>query len=337
MINIAVCLLFAILCAFEQIAHAQQTPLNLLEKAKAEPRLVVYGDTNLRDLQMLTDGFRAKYSFIKQVEALSLPIDRLFAKLSTEFQAGVYNPDVITMSAGQTVQAKQAGWLAKYLSSEAQFYGKGFKDADGFWYSNYMNTNVIAFNTRMTASETAPKNYQDLLHPRWKGKLGINNAHYRWLINMLEIMGEKEGLAYMRQLARQDLHPGNSQTLLIQLLAAGEISAVVNVNGHAVEQFRVKGAPVDWVGVNPVIVSVHPIAVSAKASSPSSARLFVDFALSKDGQRLVSDMQRIPTRLDVPPKMERLAKGLTLRPSDPVFEVNNLQRGEKLFREIFKL
>jgi iron(III) transport system substrate-binding protein len=141
----------------------------------------------------------------------------------------------------------------------------------------------------------------------------------------------------MRQLARQELHPGTSQTLLVQLLAAGEISVVVNVNGHSVQQFRVKGAPVDWVAVNPVIVSAHPIVVSARAKSPNSARLFFDFVLSKEGQSLVSDMQRIPTRLDVPPKLERLTKGLTLRPSDPVFEVNNLQRGEKLFGEIFKL
>jgi iron(III) transport system substrate-binding protein len=154
---------------------------------------------------------------------------------------------------------------------------------------------------------------------------------------MLEIMGDKSGIDFMRQLARQELHPGNSQTLLIQLLAAGEISAVVNVNGHAVEQFRVKGAPVDWVAVNPVIVGVHPIAVSAKASSPNSARLFLDFVLSREGQKIISDMQRIPTRLDVPPKLERLTKGLTLRPSDPVFEVNNLQRGERLFREVFKM
>lgn len=329
-------LVLVIFYGLVQLANAQQPQPSLLERAKAEPRMVVYGDTNLRDLKTLTDAFQAKFSFIKQVEVLSLPIERLFAKLSTEFKAGVYNPDVITMSAGQSVQAKQAGWLAKYLSPEAEFYGKGFRDADGFWYGNYMNTNVIAFNTRLTARETAPKNYQDLLHPRWKGKLGINNAHYRWLINMLEIMGENSGLDFMRQLARQELHPGNSQTLLIQLLAAGEVSGVVNVNGHAVEQFRGRGAPVDWVAVNPVIVGVHPIAVSAKASSPNSARLFLDFVLSKDGQKLISDMQRIPTRLDVPPKVERLTKGLTLHPSDPLFELNNLQRGKKLFHEIFK-
>jgi iron(III) transport system substrate-binding protein len=121
----------------------------------------------------------------------------------------------------------------------------------------------------------------------------------------------------------------------VQLLAAGEVSLVVNVNGHSVEQFRAKGAPVDWVAVNPVIVSVHPVAVSANAKNPNAARLFVDFVLSKEGQTLISGLQRIPSRLDVPPKFDRLTKGLILRPSDPVFEVNNLQRGEKQFREIF--
>jgi len=315
-------------------AAAQQGSLE--EKAKQEGQLVVYGDTNLRDLQILAKAFQAKYGFMKDVKILSLPIERLFAKITTEFQAGTYNPDVITMSAGQTVSAKQGGWLAKYVSPEAKFYGKGFKDPDGFWTSNYMNTNVIALNTRQVRAEIYPKRYQDLLHERWKGKMGINNAHYRWFINMLELMGEKEGIAFMRALARQELHPAGSQSLLVQLLAAGEVSAVVNVNGHAVEQIRVKDAPVDWVAVNPVIVGVHPIAVSARAKNPNSARLFVDFVLSQEGQIVIRDLQRIPSRTGVLPKLERLTKGLELRPSDPVFEVNNLQRGEKQFREIFK-
>ena len=129
-------LLFLLVLALAKIAVAEQPAASLHDKSKIEPKLVIYGDTNLRDLQTLATAFRAKYSAIKQVETLSLSIDRLYAKISTEVRAGVYNPDVITMSAGQTVQAKQAGWLAKYVSPEAQVYGKGFKDADGFWYSN---------------------------------------------------------------------------------------------------------------------------------------------------------------------------------------------------------
>jgi hypothetical protein len=118
-------------------AWAQQPLSSLQERATAERRLVVYGDTNLRDLQLLANAFQEKYSFIKYVELLSLPVDRLFSKITTEFKAGAYNPDVITMSAGQTEVAKQRGWLAKYISPESKFYEKGFKDADGFWTSNY--------------------------------------------------------------------------------------------------------------------------------------------------------------------------------------------------------
>jgi hypothetical protein len=71
-------------------AAAQQGSLE--EKAKQEGQLVVYGDTNLRDLQILAKAFQAKYGFMKDVKILSLPIERLFAKITTEFQAGTYNP-----------------------------------------------------------------------------------------------------------------------------------------------------------------------------------------------------------------------------------------------------
>ncbi len=82
-------------------ARAQQPVSPLQERAAAERRLAAYGDTNLRDLQLLANAFQEKYNFIKDVELLSLPVDRLCSKITTEFKAGAYNEAVVKRPTGR--------------------------------------------------------------------------------------------------------------------------------------------------------------------------------------------------------------------------------------------
>jgi len=65
-------------------------------------------------------------------------------------------------------------------------------------------------------------------------------------------------------------------------------------------------APLDWVAVEPVLVLPLPVLLSKNARHPNAARLFIDFALSKNGQEMLRDKGRIPARSDViinPPEL----------------------------------
>ncbi len=96
-------------------------------------------------------------------------------------------------------------------------------------------------------------------------------------------------------------------TLIATLLIAGERPIGVASNADMIEQLKTKGAPLDWVGAEPVIYRIHPIAVAQNAQHPNAARLFIDFSLSREGQTLVNNSFRVPDRPDVKPFSANLA------------------------------
>ncbi len=108
-------------------------------------------------------------------------------------------------------------------------------------------------------------------------------------------MGEEKGLAYMKRLGAQEFRLYAGLTILTNLLAAGEFPLVLNTYLHNAEDAKRKGAPVDWVAQDPVFTKFQPIGIGAKAPHPNAAKLFVDFILSEDGQRIIASFGRVPT------------------------------------------
>jgi len=100
-----------------------------------------------------------------------------------------------------------------------------------------------------------------------------------------------------------------------------------------VEKMREKGAPVEWVAIDPIVSNIHPIAVCARAPHPNAARLFVDFVLSREGAEMISSFYRISSRVDVIPTVPRLTKGLKIVPWDASI-VDDYAKYQKMYREI---
>ena len=73
------------------------------------------------------------------------------------------------------------GVLAPYDSPERKAYGAKFKDAKNFWTSMTSNYFVLGYHLRFVPRGDAPKDWPDLLQPKWKGKLGMDPEEYDWL------------------------------------------------------------------------------------------------------------------------------------------------------------
>ena len=84
--------------------------------------------------------------------------------------------------------------------------------------------------------------------------------------------------------------------------------------GSTIERFKAQGAPIDWVALEPVIVSLNPLALAVNAPHPASARLLIDFLLSKEGQEVGRTVAKLPARADVEAPYPRLTRGLKLYP-----------------------
>jgi iron(III) transport system substrate-binding protein len=288
---------------------------SVVEGSKAEGKLVVYSSMSSSDTEILVRRFQSKYPFIKPT-FLRLNSGRLMTKILQEAQAGTFLADVYQTGSIEVYMFQKRGLVTAYSSPEGKFYTDSFRDPEGFYTCFYFTPKVLAYNTKLVPRENAPKGYADLLRPYWSGKLGMpgGNAGVRWLIGMMKRMGDGKGEELMKKLAGQQvrLHPGITEAT--SLLAAGEHHGLVFTNADNVEELKRKGAPVEWIADEPVTTTQTVLAISSRAPNPTSAKLYIDFVLSKEGQEIIRSFNRIPARQDVSSDPPRLKEGLTFFP-----------------------
>jgi iron(III) transport system substrate-binding protein len=305
---------------------------NFIDGAKREGKVVVYTSMTAEQAQKLNDAFKAKYPFI-QPSMFRAVGERLLTKIMAEAQAGKYDFDVVQSAETQAYFLKRKNLLAKYVSPEVKNIQKPFFDPDGYWAAVYMMPNVIGYNTRLVKRNEVPKSDDDLLNPKWKGRIGMDHSKPEWFSWKLKRMGEEKGLAYMKKLGGQEFKLYAGLTILTSLLAAGEFPLVLNTYLHNVEDAKRKSAPVDWVVQDPVFTKFQPIGVGSKTAHPNAARLFVDFMLGEEGQKIIASFGRVPTRRGVPTTAQGIDKLNYV--IDDIGAGEDFNKYSVLFRNIF--
>ncbi len=307
----------------------------VLEAAKKEGRLVLYTGMDTEEANLYTKEFSKKYPFIK-TEIFRSSGEKVQTRFLIEHRANVHSADIFQTSIVQVYQLKNSGLLAKYVSEEASPYPDGFKDPQGHWTAFYQIPYVIGYNTRMVVAKDAPASYEDLLQPKWKGQIALETEEYQWFYHLMQIMGRDKGLEFMKKFAGQNLQMRKGHTLLAQLVAAGEVALATVVYSNRVERLKASGAPIDWVRFKgPTITALNAISIPEKAPHLNAAKLFVDFALSKEGQTLLRGLRRIPARPEVLPDPPSLTRGLNLYPARPEGMIESYNETVARFDEIF--
>jgi iron(III) transport system substrate-binding protein len=305
-----------------------------LEAAKREGKLAWYTSTNITESKPLLDEFEKQYPFIKG-EIIRASGEKTLNRIVTEGRAGRWDFDVVTISEVDALM--EAKLLGTYKSPESKNYISEFKDPNGHWTAVYVNYTTIGYNPKMVPEKDAPKQWEDLLSPKWKGKVSIDQEQYPWFATLHKAWGRERAQKFMKTIAKQDIQWRKGHTLITQLMAAGEFPVAI-IYAHRTEEMKQKGAPVEWVNtVNPLVVTLNSAGISPKAPHPNAAKLFIDFMLSKPAQQRLRALRRIPARSDVEPispRMEQSKLKLHTTPSEtgPQFKQTISE-----FREIFGL
>lgn len=303
-----------------------------IEAAKKEGKLLWYTSTNVTESKPLLDDFEKQYPFIKG-EIFRASGEKTLNRIFTESRAGRWDFDVVTISEVDALM--DAKLLASYKSPEAKNFIADFKDPNGYWNAIYVNYMTIGYNSKLVAEKDAPKQWEDLLDAKWKGKISIDQEEYTWYATLTKSWGKEKTQKYMRALAKQEIQWRKGHTLITQLMAAGEFPVSI-VYAHRAEGFRLRGAPVEWgSSVNPIVVTLNSTGLSSKPPHPNTARLFIDFVLSKPAQQRLRTLSRIPARADVEPfspRMEQSKLKLKVAPAETGAEFKETIRE---FREIF--
>lgn len=232
-------------------------------------------------------------------------------RILSEFTGNAHTADVIlgADSRGAIPVFKKKGIITPYKSPERKFIDADLRDKEGYWTSLYQLTFVLAYNTKLIQANDVPETYDDLLKPRWKGKKILNDTEsFIWFGALLQHWGMEKGLAYFRKLAEQEQVFQRGARGRIQLVIAGEFPFTIGYGPHA-QGYMNKGAPLDWVPLEPVVVSPISVLLAKQAPHPNAAKLFIDFLLSKETHLKLREFSRIPSRTDVEPDPPRLFGG----------------------------
>ena len=305
-----------------------------IEAAKKEGKLIWYTSANVTESKPLLDDFEKQHPFVKG-EIFRASGEKTLNRIMTETRAGRWDFDVITINEVDALM--DAKLLAPYKSPEAKNFIADFKHPNGYWNAVYVVYRTIGYNPKLVAEKDAPKQWEDLLEAKWKSKISVDPEEYNWYATLTKSWGKERTQKYMRALAKQEIQWRKGHTLIAQLVSAGEFPLGI-IYVHRIEEMKQRGAPIEWVNtVNPVVVTLNSAGLSPKPPHPNTARLFIDFLLSKPAQQRLRALRRIPARSDVEPispRMEQSKLKLTIQPRETGAQY---REAIKDFREIFGL
>jgi iron(III) transport system substrate-binding protein len=272
----------------------------LAEGAKREGALSFYSSETIDLLEQYRGAYVKKYPFVK-VEYWRGGGGRVTERVLLEHRAKKLDADVVGISFDDLVVVQKEGILAPYESPERKAYADHFKDKQGYYTSTNLIPTVISYNSKLVKAAEAPKDYPDLLQPRWKAELTIDTEPSRAVMGWLLSWGEEKTRAYMRGLVSNGVFVRRGHSLQTQLLCAGETKAAVELYAYRVAQMKhEKKCPIELIFARPTpAASAQLWGPAATSQHPHAAALFMDFILSEEGSKLIAATGRIPVRRGV--------------------------------------
>jgi iron(III) transport system substrate-binding protein len=297
--------LFSLLCSWDAPAKQPRTLTELvsytgadreqilISGAKAEGKVVWYTSLAGSSYRELAQGFEKKYPGIK-VDVYRAASNELLAKIAAEAGARQYLVDTIETTLPLLKSLREDGLLAVYKSPYLTKYPARAKESAGnglyYWGVNRESFIGVGFNPKLIASNAVPKNFDGLLNPQLKGKMGMTTSEtgVRMMGAMLKFKGEE----FVRKLRAQDISLQSiSGRAMADMAISGEVPISPSIfRDHAMES-KLKGAPINWVPMEAVPTNAGATAIIYQAPHPHGAVLMADFILSPEGQKILEDLQ----------------------------------------------
>ena len=225
--------------------------------------------------------------------------EKVVQRALTEHQAKRYAVDVIETNGPEMEMLAREKLFIELKSPHLADIPPAAIPKHRQWIPDRVNFFVVAYNTNKVQRGDLPKTYEGFLDARWKGRIGIEATDAEWMASLVKKWGEKQGMDYFRRLADMKPDVRKGHVLLAELIAAGEIPVGLTVYNANAESLKRRGAPIDWVPVQPVVARAQGIGIARNAPNAKAAAAFVDFVLSQEGQELFNSMGRVPVSTKV--------------------------------------
>ena len=296
--------------------------------AKKEGQLLVY--TTGTQTQAVMEAFGRRYPFIR-VEVFREDSSNVARRILEEYKAGRYTVDVISLTTGALRANMEAGNLQPYSSPQVAKYKKEAIEPGRHWVLDYESYLSLGYNTKAISDAEAPRTLEDLLDPKWKGKMAIPGT--TTLGNWVGALVLDKGEDFVKKLGAQQIRVYEvSGRAVANLVVSGEVPLSPAIYNSHVFASRADGAPISWRAIGGTYSTIDGIAIPAKSAHPHAAMLYADFLLSPVGQKELQKLGYATARTDLE-NADKPAKihYLTERPT--YFE--DIEKWTNLGRQVF--
>ena len=257
-----------------------------VEAAKKDGKVIVYGAQVPQAMKPLHAAFEKKYGI--QVDYWRGSSTKVSERALTEWRAGKPGFDVVEGNRGVQLIMRDDGLFQKYIPPSSEKFPAKFKEKDGMITPWRVLPISILYNTDMVKSGELPKTFDDLLNPKWTGKITMpdptrhtTTAQFLW--NLKELKGDKwldlvKGLANQKPLLVESLAP------VTTTIIKGEAPVGITYIKY-VKQYK---GPVGYVLMDKYLSDPNYMSLGAKAPHPNAAKLYIEFVTSAEGQKLAA-------------------------------------------------
>jgi iron(III) transport system substrate-binding protein len=307
---------------------------DILAAAKAEGSVTIYSSVNegeaLPQWRIFEQATGIKVNYVRASDA------QLNGRIAVEHRAQQASWDLIVSSA---VSQLNQDVLIQYDVPQTATLIEAAKDKNRRWYAVSAYYNTPAYNTKLVNKADLPKSYEELAKAKqWRGKIAIDTNDGKWLAGMFRHFGEDRARKMMLELV-ENLRPTivDGHLALARNVGAGEYALALSNYTALTHNVQLNGAPTDTFVLDPVVVFMHQLGISARAPHPKAALLAANFAFSQQSQAFGARSGRTPVRPDVepnPPDAISRMQGRTIVPV--VFTPEDERKWKRTFDEIFK-
>jgi len=301
----------------------------VLAGARREGVVSIYTSLNVTDSGPLTAAFEKQYGV--RTELWRASSERVLQRAMSEAGAGRFSCDVMETNGPELEAMYREGLLDRFHSPSFEDIAPAAFPAHRYYVADRFNFFTIGYNTTLVKPDEVPNAYEDLLHPRFAGRIGLEAGDVDWFGAMVKHMGEAQGTRFFRRLADAQPQIRSGHTLMGQLVASGEVPLAANIYNHNAERLAVQGAPIAWKALTPTFGRPNAIGLLRRAPHPHAALLWADFLLSREGQTILKERNRVPSSRAVNSHLNQFPFEMI----DPAITLDEDEKWSKMWSELF--
>lgn len=284
---------------------AEARAKRLVEGAAKEGPIVVAPNFRGKVGQRHLDLFKKRYPVVK-LEALDMNTEAATERFIAEETAGRHLTDVLGVTTPDMNIILRRDLAARYPTPATAAVlprYKGFLDAANRWLPWYWSEHGISYNPALLKEADAPKTYDDLCDPKFRGQVSYEPGETKWLIGMMLFYGEEKFKAWMDCVGRNEPVVMKGHTLRMALMFNGDHMIQGDnflYSGVAENRRNPKKAPFAIVETAPVTVFAGVAVINTNTARPHASALWTDWQLSEECQQFVYEEFRGPLAIKHP-------------------------------------